>query len=361
MPINQLANLMKKIVCAVLLFLFFIRVNAQTGGNNTYEFLNLPSSARIASMGGAVISVQDNDLNLAMQNPGLLNPSMNKQLALNYVPYFTGIKFGYVAYAMDYKDIGTFSAGIHYVDYGDFIKADNTGTITGSFGAREYSFNLAYARPVYERITAGATLKTIYSSLEEFTSVGMAVDIGAFYTSKKGNFGLGALIKNVGRQLTTYTPGNNEPLPFELQAAISYRLPKAPLRISLVATHLEKMNLTYSDPSKANETDPLTGDLIEQKISLFEKIGRHVVLSGEILITQNLNLRIGYNYMRRKDLSLETSRGISGFSAGFGFRISRFHFSYARAGYNPAGGTNHFSITTNVGDFMKKKSAPVTD
>src|SRR5205823_5420096 len=149
-------------------------------------------------------------------------------------------------------------------------------------------------------------------------------------------------------QLTTYVPGNREPIPFEIQLGASYRLPKAPLRASLTLQHLEKFNLTYINTNTSNQTDPITGEIIVKNPSLFEKIGRHVILGGEILITDNFNLRIGYNYMRRKDLGLDTRKGISGFSGGFGFRISKFHFSYGRAVYHLAGGTNLFSVTTNI-------------
>jgi hypothetical protein len=349
---------MKKILFTFYAINFiYVTAQAQTGGNNTYEFLNLSTSARVAALGGNILSVRDNDLNLAFQNPAVLDSSMSKTLVLNYVPYFLDIKYGYVAYAQQYKKLGTFSAGIHYVDYGDFMRADVTGYRDGTtFGAKEYSFNLAFARPVYTRVSAGITLKVIYSSLEEFTSFGLAADLGIVYNNVKNNFGIAATLKNIGAQLSTYTPGNHEPIPFEIQLGTSYRLPKAPLRISLTLQHLEKFNLSYVNTNKSNETDPITGEIKEQKISLFEKIGRHVILGGEILVTQNLNLRIGYNYMRRKDLGLETRKGISGFSGGFGFRISKFHFSYGRAAYHLAGASNLFSVTTNLGDFRHKVS-----
>jgi hypothetical protein len=351
-----------------ILFTFFaisviyFSAQAQTGGNNTYEFLNLSTSARVAAMGGNILSIRDNDLNLAFQNPAVLDSSMNKELVLNYVPYFVGIKYGYVAYAQNFDKVGTFSVGIHYVDYGDFMRADVTGTRDGTtFGAKEYSFNIAYSRPVYTRVNAGITLKTIYSSLEEFTSFGMAADLGIIYNNVNNNFAVAATIKNIGGQITTYTPGNNEPLPFEIQLGTSYRLPKAPLRISLTLQHLEKFNLAYINTNKSNETDPITGEVIQQKISLSEKIGRHIILGGEILISQNFHLRIGYNYMRRKDLALDSRSGTSGFSGGFGFRISKFHFSYGRAVYHLAGGTNLFSITTNIGSFKGKTSNPTEE
>ena len=46
---------------------------AQIGGDNTYEFLNLVPSARISAMGGKMVPVRDNDLNLIFGNPALLN------------------------------------------------------------------------------------------------------------------------------------------------------------------------------------------------------------------------------------------------------------------------------------------------
>ncbi len=346
---------MRRITILLLLAAGPLATRAQTGGNNTYEFLNLSSPARVAALGGHVLTIRDNDLNLAFGNPGLLNDSMSRTIALNYVPYFADIKYGYAAYAHHFDSLGTFAAGIHYVDYGTFQGADETGALTGTFTAGEYSFNLSYARPVYQRIHAGVTLKTIYSRLETYTSTGFAADLGASYVSADNNFGLGLTIKNIGMQLTSYRPGNREPLPFEIQAGISYRLPKAPLRLAMVLQHLEKWNLGYVDPARAVEVDPISGDTTFNTVSFFEKVMRHVVVNAEILITKNFHLRIGYNYMRRADLNLETHKSISGFSGGFGFRINRFHLSYARAAYHVAGGSNHFSISTNLDTFGKKK------
>src|SRR6266542_4472354 len=77
---------------------------SQTGGNNTYEFLNLSVPARVASLGGALISVKDNDLNLSFQNPALLDSTMHNNLSLSYIDYFTDIHYGYAAYARHYKN-----------------------------------------------------------------------------------------------------------------------------------------------------------------------------------------------------------------------------------------------------------------
>ena len=86
--------------------IFFIFINlllsasllGQIGGSGVYEFLNLPTSGIVASLGGKVNALPDNDLNLVFHNPSLLNPEMDNQLVLNYVNYFADINFGYLSY-----------------------------------------------------------------------------------------------------------------------------------------------------------------------------------------------------------------------------------------------------------------------
>lgn len=106
---------------------------SQTGGDNTYEFLNLPSGARVAAMGGNNVSHYDNDLNFVLNNPGLLRPEMHDKITLNYINYLSDINFGYVSYARNVSNVGTFAAGIQYVNYGTFLHASETGEIYGEF------------------------------------------------------------------------------------------------------------------------------------------------------------------------------------------------------------------------------------
>ncbi len=347
---------LKPLLVAAFLMISHGHMFAQIGGDNTYEFLNLSSSARIAAMGGKLVPVADNDLNLVFTNPALLSDSMSKHLTFSGVNYFAGIKYGYAAYAQHYERVGNFSAAMHYVDYGDFDETDVTGQILGQFTAREYSLNLTYSRPLLDSsLSVGATLKTIYSALEEYKSFGLAADIGANYLFKNNVTNLSLVVKNVGRQITYYRPDNNEPLPFEIQMGISHRLPKAPFRFSLVLHHLEKFDLTYEDPAKKDEVDPITGEPLDDKITFGDKVLRHVIFGTELLISKSFHVRASYNFQRRKELGLDTKMSTVGLSWGFGFRISRFHLSYGRATYHLAGASNHFSVTTNLGELFGRK------
>ncbi len=327
---------------------------AQIGGSGTYQFLNLPSSARIAAMGGQNIAVRDSDVNSAFQNPSLLDSSMSNQFSISYVSYFSGINWGYVAYAMDAGRAGTFGVSMHFVNYGDFQGTDSVGNLTNHFSAGDYDLNIGWGKVIDTNFSIGANLKTIYSSLEQYNSLGMAVDIAGTYYSKKHEFTLAAVIKNIGAQITTYRPGNRESLPFEVELAMSKRLKHTPFRFSITARHLEQFDISYINPKDSITIDPVSGDTTFAKNTFGDKIMRHVVVGMEVLISKNINLRFGYNYERRKELKIANNFS-AGLSFGIGVRISKFNFSYGYAIYSPVGGSNHFTLVTNLSEFFTKK------
>lgn len=340
----------------LLLFLIPLTLTGQTGGRGIYTFLKLPIAARTAALGGNNISLKDGDINLIAQNAALLDSSMHNHLAVNYINYFADINYGFTSYAYHVPKLGTFAAGMQFVNYGTFTAADATGEITGTFGAGDYSFNLSYARKIDSTFNVGGTLKTIYSKYESYTSVGNAIDLGAIYKSKDKLLSLAAVIKNVGFQWSTYRPGDREQLPFEIQLGITKKLEKAPIRFSITGQHLQRWDLTYEDPANPTLTvDPLTGEDIKQsKAKEFgDKLMRHVVVGGELLLTKNFHIRAGYNYLRRQELKVDTRPGMIGFSFGFGLKISKFHLSYGRAAYHLGGASNHFSLTTNLSEFNR--------
>ena len=348
-----------KFFIPILIFTISLNSFSQIGGNNTYEFLNLPNAARVASLGGNNISLNDHDLNFVYHNPSLLDSTMDNHVVLNYVNYFSDINYGYVAYARHLKKYGNVAVGLHHINYGNFIAADETGTITGDFYAADYALNLYWSKPLDSAFTFGAELKPIYSSYESYRSWGLAIDAGITYHSIKRQIAVALVVNNLGRQMKPYTSGNIEPLPFEIQLGVSKKIKHAPLRISLLLNNLQTYNLRYVNANETSQNvDPLSGDSLTEK--KFNKISdnllRHTILGVEFLPFKNFFINFGYNYQRRKELKIPTRVSLVGMSWGIGIKISKFNFSYGRASYHLAGASNHFSITTNISDFYKKKS-----
>ncbi len=345
---------MKKVQVIVIATLLTVQLFGQIGGTHTYDFLNLINSARVASFGGDVIAINDNDYNLTYHNPALLNPNMNQELALNYVNYFTDVNYGYASYASNISNYGTFSGGIHYINYGKFIAADEKGIITGEFKAAEYAINLIYSRAVDSSFRVGVNVKPIISTLEKYTSYGIAADFGVVYNKPNSLFTAALVIKNVGTQLKAYTD-QRESLPFNIQLGISQKLRHAPFLFTVTFDHLETWDLTYDKPQ--NEDVVLDPAASEESQSTIDKIAdqfmRHVILGIEFNPINNFYVRAGYNYRRRQEMLIESKTSTIGFSWGFGVKISKFHINYGRATYHLAGASDHFSISTNLNSFKK--------
>jgi len=342
---------------AILLSVFITaNVFGQTGGNNTYEFLNLPISARVAALGSNFLLANDNDLSLAVINPSLIGDNLHHRVSLSFAEYISDVNYGTAAYSHTFKKVGSFAAALQFVNYGRFLEADEAGLTYGNFSGGDYAFTLGWGRKLHKNFLLGANLKLIYSQLEKYNSFGVAVDVAGTYFSEKNGFMAGVIFKNIGRQLDAYVPGNIEPLPFEIQLGIAQKLNKVPLRYSIVYNHLEKWDLTYKDPS-ISSVDPVTGDTLQTgKVEVFaDKLMRHLVLGLEVYIAKRFHLSIGYNYQRRHELRTEMKKGIVGFSFGCGINVYKFQIDYAWAKYHLKGAPNTITISTKIDDWFSKK------
>lgn len=348
----------------VVAFIFTgLFLNAQIGGNSTYQFLNVPVSSRVGAMGGSALSIRDDDPNLTLNNPSLLTQPMSSSVTLTYLNYFADINYGYVSYIHDFKKWGTFSGGLNYIDYGKFLETDAGGNEFGNFTAGEYAFVLGWGKNIDSLFSVGANLKPIYSNLFEYRSFGLAMDLAATYYNPKSNFGASILVKNIGTQLTTYVEGaEREPIPFEIQAGVSKKLKYVPIRLSVDLVQLQNWNLAFNDSTFLTNTSTKLSDeekAERNKTTLLSEVFRHVVVGTEIIPSKSFSVRFGLNIKRRAELGLDDRAGLAGFSWGLGFRIKKFYFSYGSARYHLAGSSNHFTVTTNIGDFYKKDVVPV--
>ena len=344
----------------ILLVLFSLSLRAQLGGESTYEFLNLPNSARIAALGGEYMASYDGDITLSLANPSLINEDMHNNLGFSFVDYYSDIKYGYAQYGRNFEKLGAFVATMQFINYGKFDRADATGERNGTFSAGEYALNIGWGRRLHPHWSIGANLKGIYSSFESYSSFGIAVDVAGSYIHEKGNFTASLIARNIGLMLKGYYSGENHPLPMELQFGMSKGLEHIPLRFSFLYHNLETWDLTYDDPLVvAENTDPITGEVKKESgIGDFaDKFMMHIVLGAELNITDFLSLRGGYNYGRRQDNGVSSKMSTVGFSWGIGIRISKFHFSYARSRYHLAGSPNYITMTFNLQEFTKKRTA----
>ena len=340
----------RKLYLFIILTLLFFTGKAQIGGETTYQFLELTSSARVAALGGTQVALTDTtDLNLSYFNPALLHRGMSHSFLVNYVNYFAGINYGYASYARHMEGIGNFALGMHYINYGEFRETTEQGELTGAgFKAAEYALNMIYSN-YYKRLSYGVNLKPVYSAFESYSSFGLAADLGITYSSRDSMTHVALVARNAGAQLTTYYDnGETEPIPFNLQAGISTRLQHAPVVLSLTMQHLTNWDLAWHEA----ESEQSLETWYERQESFAKQLMRHAVFGVEVLPSDNFTIRAGYNYQRRQELKFDERVSTVGFSMGFGLKVKRFRLDFATSRFHLAGSSNVFSLAVNLNEMF---------
>jgi Uncharacterised protein family (UPF0164) len=353
-------GILQKIGLILLVFTSFQMPNATcqiTGGQHVFQFLSLPVSSRITAMGGAQIAVKDDDPVFAAANPAALNPMMDGHIAINHNFFLSDIQHGYVAYAQHLEKLGfTVQGGLQYIKYGDIDRADEFGNIQGKVKASETAFTLGGARALTGRISLGLNLRLAVSTLDVYQASALLADAGLMYADTIKRVTVGLVIRNAGAQMATYNE-TREPLPLDVQLGITKRLRHLPFRFGVVAHHLTDWDIRYNDPNAENEDVLLFGDEkpTENKGSAaIDNFFRHLIFNGEFLLGKNegLRFRLGYNHLRKRELTVRNYRSLAGFSGGIGIKIKRFRVDFGYASYHLAGGVVHLGIGTNLKDFF---------
>lgn len=334
----------------IKILIFFCTVYStafsQVGGETIFNFLNVPTSARQAALGGKVLTLYD-DVNQPMWNPSTINQELDNKISVNYVNFLADINYGSVNFAHFFsKRFGTLHGGITFVDYGKFIAADEDGTETGTFKSRDIAASIGYARNLpWSNFYTGANFKFINSTIDTYTSNGVALDFGLLYYNYNKPYTFTAVIRNVGYQISAFDE-EKESLPLAIEVGGSYKLEDIPLKWYVTIDNLQQWNVSVENPS--DEESSIGGDTNNKKITFLNNATRHFIVGAEFFPDKGFNLRLGYNFRRARELRLTETRTFSGFTAGFGLKLGKMKFNYAYSKYHPASNSSTFSLVINL-------------
>lgn len=330
----------------ILILLTSSVLYSQVGGENIYNFLNLTSSSRQAALGGKVITLLD-DINQPSWNPSVISQKLDNQLSINYLNYLADISLISASYAhLINSHFGTVHSNISYLNYGNFIKADEEGNEIGEFKAYDLAVSFGYSYNFIKTdFYIGGNVKLINSVIENYSSIGIGADLGLLYYNENEPYAITLVIRNIGYQVTAYDE-LKEDLPLEVDLGASYELENVPITWHVTLDNLQQWDIGKSNPS--NATTNIDGEVIEEKITFFDNAFRHLSLGVELFPNKGFNLRLGYNFRRSEELFLTDKRSFAGFTAGFGIKLNKMKFNYAFSKYHPASNSSTFSMLINL-------------
>ena len=335
---------MRRLLLILPLLSLCLILSAQS--NSTYSFLDLPAGSHNAALGGQAITIFDNDLSLAFDNPAHLSDSTHNDLTFSYANWFRDVNLGSVIYGRNLDDKNYFACGIRYVDYGKFDGRTETDVSTGTFYAKDIVAEGIYSRWLSPHWSCGVGVKAVYSVYEKYQSVGMAFDIGFSYHYLEKGLTLALVCRDAGFQFKGYysVEGSQkyEALPVNLMFGLSYKIPKIPIRLAFTYHNIQRWDLSYSTSDAV--TDALEEmSKAEQGVDMFF---RHTIWSLEVIPTNYLYFVVAYNHRTHQDMALASKRSAAGFCFGAGFSVKQFALGFSILPYQ--GGNVGFNIDFTV-------------
>ncbi len=348
---------MNRILFFIASLLVFKLGNAQIGGTTTYTFLALSPSARVTALGGTNVTLSDHDPSVQLSNPAALNAEMDRHVGFGSTVYPGGVNFGNASYVQQFKVPGTFGFGIQYIAYGNVDQTDEAGNITGKFNAGEMNAYAGYSYHFGKIFSAGANVKFIYSQLAQWSSVGMATDLAAMVNDTAHNVTAAIVAKNLGGVMKSYNKGVREPIPFDLQAGLSFGFKHVPFKFHLTFHDLYRWNIRYNNPADNNQSQLFVdSSQLKPKSYVVDNLFSHIIIGVEFNIKKVVRLEVAYNHERQQELALTTKRSIPGISFGLGLHIRQFDFSYGLEPMAQGQTLNYFTLSVNTAGFTKRKT-----
>ena len=312
-------------------------LSAQESGS-VFNFLNLPVSSHSTALGGKNISLIEDDISLAIQNPALLTGVSDKTIGFSFMTYMQGCNTGAAAYSQQVGKYGNWGVNVQFVGYGSTKETTLSGDVVGSFKPLDLCIAGQYSHLLSERWAGGVTAKIIYSHYGAYSSFALAADLGLNYYNEESDFSFSITGRNLGGQIKSF--GNtHDRLPADLEMGITKSLGHAPVRISI----------TMVDMTRWTRDDYFTTG---EKVKTGSILINHFVLGAEWIINDKFYVGMGYNFRRGYEMNAAGSSHAAGLSFGGGVNLKRLKFGLAYAKYHVSAPTLAFTLAYN---FQKNK------
>ncbi len=181
-------------------------------GNAAWQFLKIPSNARMVGLGGIISNIYGtNDASASFTNPAALSDIENLSVSLNTQQWIADISYQSAAVFKQFGNVGGFGLNMIYLDYGNMqrtaneiidrspqVKQVRPNLDLGTFSAYDMMVGLSYTRQISSQLQFGTNIKFLQEKLDDATTSAFAIDIGTVYYTGIRSFRIAMLGRNFG-------------------------------------------------------------------------------------------------------------------------------------------------------------------
>ena len=223
-------------------------------GTTGFPWLKAVSDAEI-SAAGETMAARGGEAGVLV-HPAAIAGIERGTVKLSWVDHYVDTQYGSVGYANRFGD-RSMGFKIAYVNYGDFVRTNDSGERTGTFSAGDMGFSLNVAKQPRDDLKIGATVSYLTSKIEDYTARAFTVDLGAIYTPPFEGLTVGAVVSNLGKVTREYTGGASTKLPVTVTVGARKELVHSPFVLMADATFPNDDDIVYAFGIEANLNDRL--------------------------------------------------------------------------------------------------------
>lgn len=351
-------------------------------------FLQIEPDSRGAAMGNTGVAIADNAAAL-FWNPAGLAFQQGNQASITHSNWLANFNvndlfYDYLVGKYYVEGIGTIGAHLTYLNLGEQARTgEQSSDIISKFNSYELALGLSYGFEINKNLALGTSLRVIYSSLANGTTVSeqkvnpgssASVDLALLYKSNhfslggnKARFSSGFNLSNIGSGMQYTDNAQKDPLPTLLRfgVAFDYDLDAEGFNRITVATDVTKIMARKKQeirtlPNGSQDTTFVASGPIE---ALFDSWGTYQHFDGQEFVDLNLlqqfTLGAGAEYWYNNTFALrggyyyeDPNNGDRKYiTFGAGLRLNSFgvDFSYIKTleSDHPLANTLRFSVLLN--------------
>jgi hypothetical protein len=216
----------------------------------------------------------------------------------NWLPELASdLYYEFLGYVQPIGALGTVGANVTFLSYGTIgVTSETSSEVTGTINPFDVAFTLSYGTRASKNLAVGLSAKVIYSRLSvvgagrevgQGSGTSFAAEIGILYSMGK-RFRLGAVLTNLGPNMSYIDAAQSDALPRNLAVGVAYRLIDSPYNRLTLVGEINK------------QITSLNGSLSEELNSAIENVGM------EYWYGSLLALRAGYIYDREGQIKTAT-------------------------------------------------------
>jgi len=226
-----------RLLIASLLITILAAAAAGASETSGFAFLQVPVGARAVALGGAFTAVAGDPLALYW-NPASALSVPSPMITSHYTGYLMDMQAGFAGWVSPHES-DAIGVSVNYFYGGSFDRTTMTEPLgTGEeFSANSVALAGTYARRLTGDISAGASARFVYSSIDTYSGNAFLADAGLLWSpSALPALDAALVLRNAGVQTKAFYR-ENDPMPTEVAAGVSNTMLDGRLLVSADAVY----------------------------------------------------------------------------------------------------------------------------